>query len=400
MLFNYYADKTSLTKKRLESLQPILKKQQQLLVELTTKISKLEEEIPAINESPSTIGTFIKSMGKNSLLVEEQRHGKIVINLENKKKSKNILSRKTQLTPNTISISNLKKGDRLALRNDTYSAHKLLPQDIDPMVSLMVVENINVSYSEVGGLEEQIKEIREVIELPLRRPELFETLGIKPPKGVLLYGPPGTGKTLLAKAVASQSGCKFLKVSGSELVQKYIGEGSRLIREIFSVARRTAPCVVFIDEVDAIGAVRTESAGGENEVQRTMLELLSQLDGFTENLNVKVIMATNRIDILDPALLRPGRLDRKIELPNPSPKSIEKIFTIHSKKMNCGRNVDIKKICKLMKDSSGADIKGICTEAGMNAIRENRSYVVMNDFENAVSKVMKKFKSKNIQSVK
>lgn len=256
-----------------------------------------------------------------------------------------------------IDIATLKPTLRVALRSDSYTLHKILPNKVDPLVSLMMVEKVpDSTYEMVGGLDKQIKEIKEVIELPVKHPELFEALGIAQPKGVLLYGPPGTGKTLLARAVAHHTDCKFIRVSGSELVQKYIGEGSRMVRELFVMAREHAPSIIFMDEIDSIGSSRGESGsgGGDSEVQRTMLELLNQLDGFESTKNIKVIMATNRIgpylrfylsfpvgltlsiqDILDSALLRPGRIDRKIEFPPPGPEARVAILRIHSRKV-CG----------------------------------------------------------------
>lgn len=235
-----------------------------------------------------------------------------------------------------IDVATLTPSLRVALRSDSYTIHKILPNKIDPLVSLMMVEKVpDSTYEMVGGLDKQIKEIKEVIELPVKHPELFESLGIAQPKGVLLYGPPGTGKTLLARAVAHHTDCKFIRVSGSELVQKYIGEGSRMVRELFVMAREHAPSIIFMDEIDSIGSSRGESGsgGGDSEVQRTMLELLNQLDGFEPTKNIKVIMATNRIDILDSALLRPGRIDRKIEFPPPGPEARVAILRIHSRKV-------------------------------------------------------------------
>eukprot|EP01095_Lingulamoeba_sp_RSL-Kostka_P013284 TRINITY_DN545_c1_g1_i2.p1 TRINITY_DN545_c1_g1~~TRINITY_DN545_c1_g1_i2.p1 ORF type:complete len:270 (-),score=112.75 TRINITY_DN545_c1_g1_i2:227-1036(-) len=252
------------------------------------------------------------------------------------------------------------------------------------------------SYEMVGGLDQQIKEIKEVVELPIKHPELFKALGIAQPKGVLLYGPPGTGKTLLARAVAHHTDCCFIRVSGSELVQKYIGEGSRMVRELFVMAREHSPCIIFMDEIDSIGSTRVEgSRGGDSEVQRTMLELLNQLDGFEASQNIKVIMATNRIDILDPALLRPGRIDRKIEFPNPGENARLDIIRIHSKRMNLTRGINLKRIADQMGGASGAELKAVCTEAGMYALRERRVHVNQEDFEMAVSKVMKKDAEKN-----
>merc|ERR1712176_706403 len=218
-----------------------------------------------------------------------------------------------------IDIEDCKPNCRVALRNDSYVLHRVLPNQVDPLVSLMKVEKVpDSTYDMVGGLDKQIMEIKEVIELPIKHPELFEALGIEQPKGVLLYGPPGTGKTLLARAVAHHTECTFIRVSGSELVQKYIGEGSRMVRELFVMAREHAPSIIFMDEIDSIGSSRLDAGhGSDSEVQRTMLELLNQLDGFEATKNIKVIMATNRVDILDDALLRPGRIDRRIEFPPP-----------------------------------------------------------------------------------
>merc|ERR1719505_555981 len=246
----------------------------------------------------------------------------------------------------------------------------------------------------IGGLDKQIKEIKEVIELPVKHPELFEALGIAQPKGVLLYGPPGTGKTLLARAVAHHTECTFIRVSGSELVQKFIGEGSRMVRELFVLPREHAPSIIFMDEIDSIGSTRIDSGGssggGDSEVQRTMLELLNQLDGFEPSQQIKILMATNRIDILDDALLRPGRIDRKIEFPNPNEAARAHILKIHSRKMNLTRGIDLKAVAKKLINASGAECKAVCTEAGMFALRERRVHVTQEDFEMAVEKVTKK----------
>ncbi|TFY64287.1 hypothetical protein EVJ58_g2712 [Rhodofomes roseus] len=289
-----------------------------------------------------------------------------------------------------IDVASLKPTLRVALRSDSYTIHKILPNKVDPLVSLMMVEKVpDSTYEMVGGLDKQIKEIKEVIELPVKHPELFESLGIAQPKGVLLYGPPGTGKTLLARAVAHHTDCRFIRVSGSELVQKYIGEGSRMVRELFVMAREHAPSIIFMDEIDSIGSSRGESGsgGGDSEVQRTMLELLNQLDGFEATKNIKVIMATNRIDILDAALLRPGRIDRKIEFPPPGPEARVAILRIHSRKMSLQRGINLRALAEKMGQCSGAEVRGICTEAGMYALRERRQHVTQEDFEFAVAKV-------------
>ena len=246
------------------------------------------------------------------------------------------------------------------------------------------------SYNEIGGLESQIQEIKEVIELPLKNPELFEILGITPPKGVILYGEPGTGKTLLAKAVANQTSSTFIRVVGSELVQMYSGEGPKLVRDIFRLADELSPSIVFIDEIDAIGYKRRNSrSSGTKEVQRTMLELLTQLDGFDSKPDVMVIMATNKIGFLDSALIRPGRIDRKIELTLPDEKTKRNIFKIHTSKMTLAKDCENFEEFVLSKDQfSGADIKAMCTEAGLLALREHRMQICIEDFRKAKEKVM------------
>lgn len=318
-------------------------------------------------------------MGKTKVLVKVQPEGKYVVDLDPK-----------------IDMAKCTPTTRVALRNDSYALHMLLPNKVDPLVSLMMVEKVpDSTYETVGGLSKQIMEIKEVIELPVKHPELFDALGIAQPKGVLLYGPPGTGKTLLARAVAHHTDCTFIRVSGSELVQKYIGEGSRMVRELFVMAREHAPSIIFMDEIDSIGSARMDG-GGDSEVQRTMLELLNQLDGFEATQNIKVIMATNRIDILDSALLRPGRIDRKIEFPAPNENARTHILKIHSRKMNLTRGINLRKIAELMPGASGAELKGVCTEAGMYALRERRVHVTQEDFELAQAKIMAKDAEKNM----
>merc|ERR1711983_211052 len=270
------------------------------------------------------------------------------------------------------------------------SVVSILQEDSDPMVSVMKVEKAPLeSYADIGGLEDQIQEIKEAVELPLAHPELYEDIGIKPPKGVILYGQPGTGKTLLAKAVANSTSATFLRVVGSELIQKYLGDGPKLVRELFRVAEEHAPSIVFIDEIDAVGTKRYDSnSGGEREIQRTMLELLNQLDGFDSRGDVKVIMATNRIETLDPALIRPGRIDRKIEFPLPDEKTKRRIFGIHTGRMTLSDDVDLEEYIMSKDDLSGADIKAICIEAGLLALRERRIKVTMEDFKKSKDKVL------------
>jgi 26S proteasome regulatory subunit T2 len=293
-----------------------------------------------------------------------------------------------------VDKSQLEPGCSILMHNKVLSVVGLLNDDTDPMVSVMKVEKAPLeSYADVGGLETQIQEIKEAVELPLSHPELYEDIGIKPPKGVILYGEPGTGKTLLAKAVANATSATFLRVVGSELIQKYLGDGPKLVRELFRVANENSPAIVFIDEIDAVGTKRYESqSGGEREIQRTMLELLNQMDGFDAMSEVKVIMATNRIESLDPALLRPGRIDRKIEFPLPDAKTKRRIFRIHTGKMTLGDDVNLEEFVLSKDDLSGADIKAVCTEAGLLALRERRMKVVHKDFKLAKDKVLYKKK--------
>ena len=265
----------------------------------------------------------------------------------------------------------LEPGCSVLLNHKVHAVVGVLSDDTDPMVTVMKLEKApQETYADIGGLDQQIQEIKESVELPLTHPEYYEEMGIRPPKGVILYGPPGTGKTLLAKAVANQTSATFLRVVGSELIQKYLGDGPKLVRELFRVAEEHAPSIVFIDEIDAVGTKRYDSnSGGEREIQRTMLELLNQLDGFDSRGDVKVIMATNRIDSLDPALIRPGRIDRKIEFPLPDEKTKRRIFNIHTNKMTLSDDVNIDEYILSKDDLSGADIKAICTEAGLMALR-------------------------------
>uniref|UniRef100_H2YVU9 26S proteasome regulatory subunit 4 n=1 Tax=Ciona savignyi TaxID=51511 RepID=H2YVU9_CIOSA len=284
----------------------------------------------------------------------------------------------------------LEPGCTVLMNHKVHAVVGFLGDDVDPLVTVMKLEKApKESYADIGGLDTQITEIKESVELPLTHPEYYEEMGIKPPKGVILYGPPGTGKTLLAKAVANQTSATFLRVVGSELIQKYLGDGPKLVRELFRVAEEHAPSIVFIDEIDAIGTKRYESnSGGEREIQRTMLELLNQLDGFDSRGDVKVIMATNRIDSLDPALIRAGRIDRKIEFPMPDEKTKRRIFNIHTARMTLSPDVNVEEHVQAKDDLSGADIKAICTEAGLLALRERRMKVTSEDFKKSKENVL------------
>ncbi|MFW9913759.1 MAG: AAA family ATPase, partial [Candidatus Thorarchaeota archaeon] len=283
----------------------------------------------------------------------------------------------------------IQPGMRVALNQRSFAVTQELPPSRDPMIRAMEIEEApEVSYADIGGLREQLLEIKETVELPLVKPHLFQQVGIEPPRGVLLTGPPGTGKTLCARAVAHETNATFIRVIGSELVQKFIGEGARLVREIFMLAKEKSPAIVFVDELDAVGSHRLDIAtSGDREVQRTLMQLLSELDGFENRGQVAVLGATNRPDILDPALLRPGRFDRIIEFPFPDDDSRNEIFKIHTRGMNLDSKLDFDKLVSATAGKTGADIKAMCTEAGMFAIRESRVCVRQDDFSKAIAKI-------------
>ncbi len=284
--------------------------------------------------------------------------------------------------------SELEPDARVAV-NNSLSIVKSLEDETDVRARVMQVdESPDVTYADIGGIQAQIEEVRETVEMPLKNPEMFDDVGIDPPGGVLLHGPPGTGKTMLAKAVANQTDATFIKMAGSELVHKFIGEGAKLVRDLFELARQHQPAVIFIDEIDAIAAKRTDSkTSGDAEVQRTMMQLLAEMDGFEDRGDIRIIAATNRFDMLDRAILRPGRFDRLIEVPEPDVTGREQIFQIHTRSMNVADDVDYAALAAMADGASGADIKAICTEAGMFAIREDRTEITMSDFEEAYAKI-------------
>ncbi len=281
-------------------------------------------------------------------------------------------------------------GSRVTMNQQTLAIVDVLKDENDPQAKAMeLIEKPSVKFSDVGGLKNAIKELKETIELPLTNPELFERVGVEPPKGVLMHGPPGCGKTMLAKAIATETHASFIRLVGSELVKKYIGEGARLVKNVFKLAQKKAPCILFIDEIDAVGALRSESySTGEREVHRTMMQLLAEMDGFNNRGDVRVVAATNRVDILDPALMRPGRFDRIIYIEEPDEDARMEILKIHTKKMGLEK-LDFKRLISMTKDANGADLKSICTEAGIFAIRAERSKVTQKDFEKAIAKVTK-----------
>lgn len=294
-----------------------------------------------------------------------------------------------------VDSEKLKPGDLVGVNKDSYLILETLPAEYDSRVKAMEVdERPTEQYNDIGGLEKQITELIEAVVLPMTQKEKFEKLGIAPPKGVLLYGPPGTGKTLLARACAAQTNSTFLKLAGPQLVQMFIGDGAKLVRDAFALAKEKAPAIIFIDELDAIGTKRFDSEkAGDREVQRTMLELLNQLDGFSSTSDIKVIAATNRVDILDPALLRSGRLDRKIEFPHPNEQARGRIMEIHSRRMTVDKGVNFEELARCTDDFNGAQCKAVCVEAGMIALRRNATTVTHEDFMDAINEVAAKKKA-------
>jgi proteasome regulatory subunit len=338
------------------------------------EIQRLQQENAHLRRTPLFIASVIE-VGDGGMVILRQ-HGN----------NQEVLTK-----PSDEILLKLTLGTRVAV-NNSLAIVKILEKPADVRARVMeVIEAPNVDYADVGGLDKEIQEVVETVELPLTQPELFASVGIEPPKGVLLYGPPGTGKTLLAKAVANKANATFIRMSGSELVHKFIGEGAQLVRDLFQMARDKAPSIIFIDELDAVGSRRThDGTTGSAEVNRTMMQLLSELDGFTDRGNVRIMAATNRIDMLDPAILRPGRFDRIIEVPLPDERGRESIFKIHTRKMTMEPDVDLNEIVAETEGTSGADIKSIVTEAGMFAIRRRARSVCKDDFEQAIEKVLKK----------
>ena len=349
----------------------VLTENEKIRLERETK--SLRGEVERFRSPPLVLATIMEILDETRMTVKSSTGPHFVINYSK------FLDEKL-LVP----------GSRVALNQQTFSVVDVLPAEKDPNVSGMEIEEKpSVTYDSIGGLEDQVIEVKETVELPLKKPELFEKIGIEPPKGVLLYGPPGTGKTLLAKAVANETNATFIKIVASEFVKKYIGEGARMVREVFELAKEKAPSIIFIDEIDAVAAKRLKSStSGDREVQRTLMQLLAELDGFESRGDIGIIGATNRPDILDPALLRPGRFDRFIEVPIPNEDGRKEILKIHTSKMSLSEEADIDLLATLTEGVSGADLKAICTEAGMFAIREEREEVLVADFMDAVDKIM------------
>ncbi len=340
---------------------------------LQQSINQLRKEINRLTETPLLV-CEVKGVDKGKAIIRIPNGNVFLVNVMEKLKNK------------------IKPGD-LVLVNDKYlSVVGLVPKSLNSTFNTqayIITEKPNVSFKDVIGLEKQIEEIKDIIELPLKQPELFKELNIEVPKGVLLYGPPGTGKTLLAKAVANESNATFIYISASELVQKFIGEGAKLVKEIFELAREKAPSIIFIDEIDAIASNRADfGTGGEREVQRTLNQLLVEMDGFKALDNVKIIAATNRVDILDPAILRPGRFDKIIEVPLPNKKAREELFNYYLNKSRYDRKgINLKKLAEITEGFSGAEIKQVVTEAGIKAIKNKRSLIKMKDLEETINKI-------------
>jgi 26S proteasome regulatory subunit T1 len=356
-------------------LWDVMGDKQRMSEESPLQVARCTKIIEALQQAP---------LNQPAILQNADNKAKYVINI--KQIAKFVVGLGERVSPTDI-----EEGMRVGVDRQKYEIQLPLPPRIDPLVTMMTVEEKpDVTYLDVGGCKEQIEKLREVVELPLLLPERFVKLGIDPPKGILLYGPPGTGKTLCARAVANRTDATFIRVIGSELVQKYVGEGARMVRELFEMARTKKACIIFFDEVDAIGGARfDDGAGGDNEVQRTMLELITQLDGFDPRGNIKVMFATNRPNTLDPALLRPGRIDRKVEFSLPDLEGRANIFRIHSKTMSCEKDIRWELILRLCPNATGAELRSVCTEAGMFAIRARRKVANEKDFLKSVEKVIK-----------
>jgi len=387
------------SKKLTQKIDEIQKKHEQLLEETNTQgfnddyvrtelerlkseTREIKKEIARLKKPPLIVGTIKESLPNGQAVIESSTGPDFIVNV-------------ADYLPKEL----IRSGTRVALNKQTLSIVKTLPPSADPNVmGAEIISKPSVSYMDIGGLDDQIREVKETIEEPLLYPQKFKNVGIDPPKGVLLVGPPGTGKTMIAKAAARRTNATFIKFVGSELVQKYIGEGARMVRELFDMAREKAPTIIFIDELDSVATKRLEGAtSGDREVQRTMMQLLSELDGFEPVGEVKIMGATNRPELLDRALLRPGRFDRIIKIPLPNKESRKRIFEIHMEKMSLEEGIDLDYISKKTDNASGADIKAICTEAGMFSIRDDRDKTTNDDFLKAIDKVLNESPEREIK---
>lgn len=338
---------------------------------MTKEVRRLTVELEKFRHPPHIVGTVLDVLDEGRFVIKSSTGPNFVVK-----------------TSEIVNKDDIEIGTRVSLAQNNLTVVGTLPAGRDPIVKAsQMLEKPTVTYDDIGGLDEVLLEVREAVEFPLTRPEAYEKLGIIPPKGVLLHGPPGTGKTLIAKATANATGATFLRLVGSELVQKFIGEGSRRVREVFQLAREKAPCVLFIDEIDAVGGKRTEDGTSSNrEVERTLMQLLAELDGFNIRGDVRILAATNRSDILDPALLRPGRFDRIIEVPLPTEDGLLQILDLHTAGLTL-RDVDKKDVLERLGAASGADVKAVCTEAGMHAVRHERDAITQHDFIAAITRL-------------
>jgi proteasome regulatory subunit len=355
-----------------EQLQEQLENVESRREELREEVNRLQRENETLKTASLYLATVEDLPEDDSAVIKQHGNNQEVL---------------TELSPRLA--DKLEVGDRVAI-NDSFSVQRLLDDETDARAQAMEVdESPDVEYDDIGGLDEQLREVREAVEDPLVNPEKFEKVGVEPPSGVLLHGPPGTGKTMLAKAVANQTDATFIKMAGSELVRKFIGEGSRLVRDLFELADQKEPAIIFIDEIDAVAAKRTDSkTSGDAEVQRTMMQLLSEMDGFDERGDVRIIAATNRFDMLDSAILRPGRFDRLIEVPNPTVEARERILEIHANDINVAEDVAFSELARKTEEFSGAQLASLATEAGMFAIRDDRQEVRREDFDAAYEKLV------------
>lgn len=363
------------------------------------KVKENKEKIKLNNQLPYLVGNVVEILDIKP--EEEDEEDGANIDLDSQRQGKCVVlktsTRQTIFLPvvGLVDPDTMKPGDLVGVNKDSYLILDTLPSEYDSRVKAMEVdEKPTEDYSDIGGLDKQIQELVEAVVLPVTHKERFKSLGIKPPKGVLLYGPPGTGKTLIARACAAQTNATFLKLAGPQLVQMFIGDGAKLVRDAFALAKEKSPCIIFIDEIDAIGTKRFDSeVSGDREVQRTMLELLNQLDGFSSDDNIKIIAATNRADILDPALMRSGRLDRKIEFPHPTEDARAKILQIHARKMNVSPDVNFDELARSTDDFNAAQLKAVCVEAGMLALRRDATEVNHEDFNEGIIAVQAKKKA-------
>jgi len=354
-----------------EQLQSQLNEVESRREELREEVDSLQRENEALKTASLYLATVEDLTGDGEAVIKQHGNNQEVL---------------TEVSPRMD--DRLEVGDRVAI-NDSFSVQRILGDETDARAQAMEVDaSPEVTYEDIGGLEDELREVREAVEDPLVNPEKFEAVGVEPPSGVLLHGPPGTGKTMLAKAVANQTDATFIKMAGSELVRKFIGEGSRLVRDLFELADKKEPAIIFIDEIDAVAAKRTDSkTSGDAEVQRTMMQLLNEMDGFDERGDVRIIAATNRFDMLDSAILRPGRFDRLIEVPNPDQAARERILEIHTEGMNLADAVDYETLARETAGFSGAQLESLATEAGMCAIRDQRDKVTKADFRDALSRL-------------